>query len=375
MKLSDFDYNLPERFVAQTPCNPRDHSKLLVYNRATDVTEIKYFYDIIDYLKKGDVVVINTTRVMPARLMGIKEKPPVLTHHPLYKGGIPDTKIEVLLLRNLEAENSPFIKGGGTIGDGGFLSEDTHVTGCFYEVICKPLKRLKPHDKIIFDGGVIGELIDKDINTGTATMQFNISPEKIGEMPLPHYIHDYTGDKERYQTVYSKTVGSAAAPTAGLHWTPELMQKARGKGVIFAEVLLHVGLGTFRPVKVNEIEEHKMHSEYYEVTPETAKIISNAKVQGRRVICTGTTSVRTLEAIYKKHGKIIADTGETDIFIYPGKKFGVVDAMITNFHLPKSTLLMLVSAFVGREKILELYEIAKQNDFRFFSFGDACLFI
>ena len=331
MKLEDFNYALPEHFIAQTPVEPRCNSKMLVYNRANNKTEIKHFYDIVDYLEKGDVVVINTTKVMSARL-------------------IPLGRIkEVLLLKKLEANT--------------------------YEVLVKPLKRLKLKDNVNFAGGVVGELLSKDSEHGTAIMRFNKCVDDAGIVPLPQYIHGKLDDANRYNTVYAGKVGSAAAPTAGLHWTPELMEKARAKGVIFCEILLHVGLGTFRPVKVDNITEHKMHAEYYEVTPKAAKIINDAKDQGRRVICCGTTSIRTLESVYAGHGRMVAECADTDIFIYPPYKFGVVDAIITNFHLPKSTLLMLISAFIGREELLDLYELAKQNDFRFFSFGDACLFL
>lgn len=274
MKTSDFNFDLPERFIAQTAAEPRDHSKLLVYNKANNKTEINYFYDIINYLQKGDVIVINTTRVMDVR----------------------------------------YVKKQGFV-------------------------------------------------------------DSPGSVPLPPYIKTELKDKERYQTVYNNKAGSLAAPTAGLHWTPELMQQARDKGVIFCEVLLHVGVGTFRPVRCENITEHKMHPEYYEVTESAAKIINDAKAEGRRVIACGTTSVRTLESVYAKHGRMVAECGETNIFIYPPYKFGIVDAIITNFHLPKSTLIMLVSAFVGCEKVLELYEFAKYNDFRFYSFGDACLIL
>lgn len=349
MKTSDFDFDLPEHFIAQTPIEPRDSSKLLVYNRAADRAEVKHFYDIVDYLKKGDVVVINTTKVMAARLTPLERVK------------------EVLLLKKV----------------------DTNT----YEVLVKPLKRLRLNDTVKFAHRVVGELLSKNNEHGTAIMRFNMSPEAIGETPLPHYIK-IKSPCSRYDTVYAGAVGSAAAPTAGLHWTPELMQKARDKGVIFCEILLHVGLGTFRPVKVENITEHRMHSEYFQVTEAAAKIINDAKKEGRRIIACGTTSVRTLESVYSKHGYMVAETAETDIFIYPPYKFGVIDAIITNFHLPKSTLLMLVAAFLNSPSagastplrgtdgfgteciscILKLYELAKQNEFRFFSLGDACFF-
>jgi len=338
VKLDCFDYDLPEHFIAQTPVTPRDKSRLLVYDRAADRTELKHFCDIVDYLKPGDVIVINTTRVMPARLNGLR----------LREGAL-SINMEILLTSKLDKFQ--------------------------YEIICKPMRRLKVGDSVAIGGYAKGFVQSIDTQKGTAIMHFNRDPQDYGDMPLPHYIHEKLNDTERYQTVYSKTVGSCAAPTAGLHWTPELMERARKKGVIFCEILLHVGVGTFRPVKVDDIHDHKMHAEYYQVTADAARIINAAKRDGRRVICVGTTSMRTLEAVHAKHGAIVEDTGETDIFIYPGFHFNAADALVTNFHLPKSTLIMLVSAFVGREKVLELYETAKQNGFRFFSFGDACLFL
>jgi len=342
LKLSDFDYDLPESFIAQEPLAQRDQSKLMVYNRTTEAVVIKSFFNVLDYLQSGDVVVINTTKVMPARLYGTKQDA--------------CTKIEILLLKK--------------------LGNDT------YETLVKPLKCLNLHDEIIFGGELAAQMISKCMLTGTAVIRFNEGGaklenliENLGETPLPHYIKACAKDcKERYQTVYNKTCGSAAAPTAGLHWTEELMQKARDKGVIFCEVLLHVGLGTFRQVKTENITEHKMHAEYYEVSPESAQVIIDAKRENRRVVCVGTTALRTLEGLYAKYGEIKTDCGETDIFIYPPYKFMVADALITHFHLPRSTLLILVSALIGRNKTLELYELAKTNNFRFFSFGD-CMFI
>jgi S-adenosylmethionine:tRNA ribosyltransferase-isomerase len=339
MRLDDFDYDLPQEFIAQEPLEKRDHSKLLAYNRATDKVELLHFFDILKFLKKGDVLVLNVTRVIPARLVGIKEGT--------------GANIEVFLHKK--------------------LTQDT------YECLVKPLKRLKTGDKVFFGRIMLCELVSKDNDTGTAVMRFlpmvrSLEPiesllEKAGTMPLPHYITKPLprGEEERYQTVYNKTKGSVAAPTAGFHWTPELIEAAKAIGVIFAEVVLHVGLGTFRPVKCDDITEHKMHSERYEIPQETAEIIASAKRDGRRVICVGTTSLRTLEGGFNG----TAACGETDIFIYPPYKFKIADALITNFHLPKSTLLMLISAFVGRDKILELYELAKKNNFRFFSFGDS----
>ena len=335
MRLSDFDYDLPEEFIAQSPLEKRDDSKLLFYNRETDKHEIKQFFNILDYLRKGDVLVINNTRVIPARLIGYKEKT--------------NAKIELLLLKKIEVDT--------------------------YSVLVKPLKRLKLGDKVLFDTKLSAELIEKDEGTGCATVRFNTKNveaalDKLGEMPLPHYITKKLENKDRYQTVYARDNGSVAAPTAGLHWTPELIELAKTKGVIFAEVLLHVGLGTFRPVKVDNITEHKMHSEYYQIPNETADIITRAKEEKRRVICVGTTSLRAVESWAVTH-KLVDDT---NIFIYPPYDFKIANCLITNFHLPKSTLVMLVSAFMGREKTLELYEIAKKNNFRFFSFGD-CMFV
>jgi len=330
MQLTDFDYDLPEHFIAQTPLEKRDHSKLLTYNRATGQTEIKQFFNIIGDLKKGDVLVINNTRVIPARLFGVKEKT--------------GAKIEILLLKEVEGKT--------------------------WECLVKPLKRLRTHETVKIGANLTARLISKDEVEGVATMAFSDDPQPFGETPLPQYITQQIKDAERYQTVYNKTAGSVAAPTAGLHWTPELMDAAKRKGVIFTEVLLHVGIGTFRPVKVDNVHEHKMHSEYYEIPSAAQAEIAKAKQEGRRVICVGTTSIRAVEA-FARTGKPVSDT---DIFIYPPFNFKITDGLITNFHLPKSTLIMLVAAFVGREKILELYEIAKQNNFRFFSFGD-CMFL
>jgi S-adenosylmethionine:tRNA ribosyltransferase-isomerase len=332
---SDFFYNLPEELIAQTPAEPRDSSRLLVYHRNTDTVEHKIFHDIIDYLHAGDVLVINNTKVIPARLYAT-------TAH----GGV----VEVLLLKRYD--------------------KDT------WEVLVKPGKkchigtRLTVGDKLA--------LTVKDITpTGERIVEFAYEGvfehilDEVGLMPLPPYIKEKLKDKNRYQTVYAKTEGSAAAPTAGLHFTPELLQRIKDMGVQIAEVMLHVGLGTFRPVKENIITDHKMHSEYYEVSEQSAQIISSAKREGRRVIAVGTTSVRTLESAAKEDGTLSACHGNTEIFIYPPYKFKCVDALITNFHLPESTLIMLVAAMVGREKILDLYNQAVANRYRFFSFGDA----
>ena len=340
--LSEYDYDLPEHMIASAPMEPRDACQMLVYNRATQENKIQHFRDILSYLKSGDVVVINETRVIPARLMGHKTT---------------GAQIEILLLKKNTLTN--------------------------YEVLVKPLRRLKIGDVVNVADRITATLISKDIESGTAEMQLvcadgsqNLEAviDQVGEIPLPHYIQNGKATKENYNTVYAKVDGSAAAPTAGLHWTDDLIEKARAKGVIFAPVVLDVGLGTFRPVKVDDITQHNMHHERYQISESTAKIINDALCDGRRIIATGTTSLRTLEGCFAKHGQIKAVTDSTDIFIYPPYHFNVVSALITNFHLPKSTLLMLVSAFIGREKALELYELAKQNNFRFYSFGD-CMFL
>lgn len=335
----DFYYDLPEELIAQTPIDPRDHSRLLVYDRATDKIEHKHFYDLPSYLKKGDLLVINNTRVIPARIFGHIE------NH--------ESVLEVLLLKR---------------------KDYTH-----WETIMKPARKARLGSVIHFCdelSAVVTEVGDY----GARTIEFKFDGvfedilDRVGNMPLPPYIKEKLADKERYQTVYSKVEGSAAAPTAGLHFTPELMQKVRDMGVDFAEVLLHIGLGTFRPVKEENILDHEMHTEYYEIDEENAKKINDAIKEGRRVICVGTTSVRTLETVADEQGYVRAQKGDTSIFIYPGYKFKCVKALITNFHLPESTLIMLVSAFVGREKTLEIYKTAVEEKYRFFSFGDACFF-
>ncbi len=335
----DFYYDLPEELIAQTPIDPRDHSRLLVYDRASDKIEHKHFYDLPSYLKKGDLLVINNTRVIPARIFGHIE------NH--------ESVLEVLLLKR---------------------KDYTH-----WETIMKPARKARLGSVIHFCdelSAVVTEVGDY----GARTIEFKFDGvfedilDRVGNMPLPPYIKEKLADKERYQTVYSKVEGSAAAPTAGLHFTPELMQKVRDMGVDFAEVLLHIGLGTFRPVKEENILDHEMHTEYYEIDEENAKKINDAIKEGRRVICVGTTSVRTLETVADEQGYVRAQKGDTSIFIYPGYKFKCVKALITNFHLPESTLIMLVSAFVGREKTLEIYKTAVEEKYRFFSFGDACFF-
>lgn len=335
MNKSDFYYNLPEELIAQTPVEPRDHSRMLVYDRETGEIEHKHFYDIIDYLKAGDVLVINDTKVLPARIYGVKEGT--------------GAKIEFLLHKRIRLDE--------------------------WEVLVKPAKKATVGAVIRFSDELTATVTGY-VGEGLRTVRFSYDGvfedilSRVGEMPLPHYIHERLSDGTRYQTVYARESGSSAAPTAGLHFTPELLQKIRDKGVEIVKVLLHVGLGTFRPVKAENILDHKMHSEYYCVTPEAAAAVNKAKAEGRRVIAVGTTSVRTLESAWHD-GKLNAESGETSIFIYPPYKFKAVDALITNFHLPESTLIMLVSAFIGRENALKMYECAVENKYRFFSFGDA----
>ena len=336
MKTDDFDYYLPESLIAQHPAEKRDHARLLVLNKETGETEDEYFYDIIDYLKPGDVLVMNDTRVIPARLFGHREGK--------------EESIEVFLLLNIEGKN--------------------------WECLVRPGKKMKIGTKVIFSEELSGEV--KDIKEdGNRIIEFcyegifNEILDRLGNVPLPPYIKEELKEPEEYQTVYSKNPGSVAAPTAGLHFTKELLDKIEAKGIELAYLTLNVGLGTFRPVSVEDITDHKMHSEFYTISKETADIINNAHKKGNKVIATGTTSIRTLESVYKKNGKIQEDSGWTDIFIYPGFEFEVVDAMITNFHLPKSTLVMLVSAFASKDIILNAYEHAVNNKYRFFSFGDA----
>lgn len=338
LKKSDFYYDLPEELIAQTPAEPRDSSRLLVYDRVSDKVEHKIFRDIKNYLRKGDVLVVNNTKVLPARLFAHTEH-----------GG----KVEVLLLKRLSALR--------------------------WEVLVKPGKKCRPgtvltiEEKLSLTVASVTESGERIVDFKCDGV-FEEALERVGSMPLPPYIHEKLKDKNRYQTVYAKTDGSAAAPTAGLHFTPQLLEEIKAMGVEVAEILLHVGLGTFRPVKEDAITDHKMHSEYYEVNERAADIISRAKRKGRRVIAVGTTSVRTLESAAKDDGTIEPCRGNTSIFIYPPYKFRCVDALITNFHLPESTLIMLVAAMVGREKILELYKTAVEEKYRFFSFGD-CMFI
>ena len=338
-RKSDFYYDLPPEQIAQTPAEPRDSSRLFVYDRAKDKVEHRIFRDITDYLKAGDVLVINNTKVLPARLYAHTEH-----------GGL----IEILLLKRLERDK--------------------------WEVLAKPGRKcavgksFKIGDKLSFTVEGITDSGERIINFSYDGVFENIL-EEVGSMPLPPYLKDKLKDKDRYQTVYAKTDGSAAAPTAGLHFTPELLEKIRSMGIEIVEVLLHVGLGTFRPVKEDIITDHKMHGEYYEVSEQAAAALNRAKAERKRIIAVGTTSVRTLESATGEDGVVRAGSGETYIFIYPPYKFKCVDALITNFHLPESTLIMLVAALVGREKILSLYKTAVDEGYRFFSFGDAMFII
>ena len=336
---STYFYELPQELIAQTPIEPRDHSRLLCFNRKTQELKHKHFFDIVDFLKPGDLLVVNNTKVLPARLFGYKNET--------------GAKIEVLLQKRIN------------------LTE--------WEVIVKPAKRLSEGTEIVFNQNIKCYVTEKG-DYGSCKIKFEYDKNKtfeehlmeIGTMPLPPYIKEKLKDQNRYQTVYAKYDGSSAAPTAGLHFTKLLMEKLKQKGVEIENVLLHVGLGTFRPVKEDNILNHEMHSEYFEITPEVAEKINKAKREGRRVIAVGTTSVRTLESAVDENGLVIPQKRETKIFIYPPYKFKVVDALITNFHLPESTLIMLVSAFVGDiDKTLELYKTAVDGKYRFFSFGDA----
>ncbi len=340
MKTSDFDYILPENLIAQTPVYPRDTSRLLVYNRKQDKIEHKHFYEIIDYLKEGDVLVRNNTKVLPARTFAYTEH-----------GG----KVEILLLKRFN------------------LNE--------WEVLVKPGKKARIGAKLTISDELSLEVISNIEESGSRRVRFSYNGvfediiSRVGEMPLPPYITEKLKDQNRYQTVYAKVDGSAAAPTAGLHFTDELIEKIKAKGVEIVDVLLHVGLGTFRPVKTDDILSHHMHSEYYEISTESADKINKAKKEGRRIIAVGTTSVRTLESASDENGFVKPVKDNTEIFIYPPYKFKCVDSLITNFHLPKSTLLMLVSSLSTREKMLEIYNTAVSEKYRFFSFGDACLIL
>lgn len=341
LNTKDFDYFLPEELIAQTPLEPRDSSRLMVMNRQTGALEHKHFYDILDYLQSGDCLILNDSRVLPARIFGTKAET--------------GANIEFLLLRQVENKR--------------------------WEVLARPGKKARIGTRFVFGNGLlIGTVVDV-LEDGNRIVAFECEGsfyetlDKIGQMPLPPYIHEKLKDKERYQTVYSRELGSAAAPTAGLHFTKELLQKVKAKGVKIGFVTLHVGLGTFRPVKVDDVTKHKMHSEHYQITEETAALINETKKNGGRVISVGTTSCRTLETVAAKEGRICASEGWTDIFIYPGFEFQVLDGLITNFHLPESTLIMLVSAFAGYDNVMNAYKKAVEEHYRFFSFGDAMLLL
>lgn len=342
MKTSDFYYDLPQELIAQHPIEPRDASRLMVLDKDTGVVAHRHFYDICDYLKEGDCLILNDTRVLPARIYGIKEGT--------------GAKVEFLLLNQEEKD--------------------------VWEVLAGPGKRAKEGTRFVFGDGIMKAEVLRVLPNGNRIAKFTYSGvnffdalDKIGEMPLPHYITEHLEDKERYQTVYSRELGSAAAPTAGLHFTEELLQKIKAKGIKVGFVTLHVGLGTFRPVKADNIEDHKMHSEHYSIPKETAELINNTKKNGGRVVAVGTTCCRTLESVCKAKGEVCEYDDWTSIFIYPGYKFKCIDALVTNFHLPESTLIMLVSAFCGYEKTMNAYKIAVEEKYRFFSFGDAMLII
>lgn len=341
MNVEEFDYDLPESLIAQTPLKDRDQSRLLVLGRNSGNIEHKHFKDVINYLETGDTLVLNDTRVMPARLFGLKEET--------------GAKVEMLMLTRIENND--------------------------WEVLLKPAKRIKVGNKLSFgEGKIIAECIE-ELDQGGRIMRLyyeGILEERLnelGEMPLPPYIKERLDDPDRYQTVYAKESGSAAAPTAGLHFTDELLDEIRAKGINIAFITLHVGLGTFRPVSVEDINDHEMHSEYYQMTQETANLLNQTKKEGHRIISVGTTSTRTLETIRRDYNEFVAVSGWTDIFIYPGFTYKAIDGLITNFHLPKSTLVMLVSAFSSRENILNAYKEAVKLEYRFFSFGDAMLII
>ena len=339
MKVEDFDYYLPENLIAQTPLEKRDTSRLLVLDKKTGEIEHKHFYDIIEYLNEGDTLVLNDTKVLPARLIGEKEETKAV--------------IEILLLKNISGDD--------------------------WECLVKPARRIKVGTIVTFGNGLLKAKCIKEEAEGIRHFTLIYSGilmeilEQLGTMPLPPYIHEKLADQSRYQTVYAKEIGSAAAPTAGLHFTKDLLEKIKEKGVNIAYITLHVGLGTFRPVSVDKVEEHKMHTEYYQMSKETAELLTKTKENHKRIISVGTTSTRTLETIMTKYNEFKACSGWTNIFIYPGYEFKAIDALITNFHLPKSTLVMLVSALAGRENILNAYKTAVNEEYRFFSFGDAML--
>ncbi len=337
MKTEDFDFDLPERLIAQTPLKKRDASKFLVLDKETGDIEHRHFTDVLDYLEPGDVLVLNDTKVIPARLYGHKEDT--------------NAAIEILMLKDLGSD--------------------------VWQVLCKPAKRVKEGTVISFGDGRLKAKCTAVLEDGIRHLKLLYEGilleilDELGEMPLPPYIHEKLTEKNRYQTVYAKYEGSAAAPTAGLHFTEDLLHKIKEKGILITTVTLHVGLGTFRPVAVDDVKSHKMHSEEYHMSKETADILNKAKEEHRRIISVGTTSVRTLETIMNLYGTFKECHGNTEIFIYPGYKFKAIDALITNFHLPKSTLVMLVSALAGKENILNAYKEAIEKEYRFFSFGDS----
>ena len=337
MKVEEFDYNLPEELIAQTPLKKRDASRLMVLDRKTGEIEHKHFSDIIDYLEEGDTLVLNDTKVLPARLIGEK----------VDTGAV----IEILLLKNIEGDD--------------------------WECLVKPARRIKVGTVVSFGDGLLKAQCIKELDQGIRHFKLIYEGilmeilEKLGTMPLPPYIHEKLADQTRYQTVYAREVGSAAAPTAGLHFTKELLERIKDKGINIAFVTLHVGLGTFRPVSVSSVEEHEMHSEYYHMNKKTAELLIKTKKEGHRIISVGTTSTRTLESIMTKYHEFRECSGWTNIFIYPGYKFKAIDCLITNFHLPKSTLIMLVSALAGKKNIMNAYNTAVEEKYRFFSFGDA----
>lgn len=340
MRTKDFYFDLPDSAIAQTPLLKRDTSKLMVLQRSTDQIEHRHFNDILDYLQPGDCLVLNDTKVLPARIYGQRSS---------------GAKVEFLLLSQTEKDH--------------------------WKCLVKPGKKAKVGDAFSFDGVGMTARVVAILEDGIRLVKFDYDGvfeailEQIGAMPLPPYIHEHLEDQDRYQTIYHRHLGSAAAPTAGLHFTKALLKQIADKGVAIAYVTLHVGLGTFRPVKASDIKEHQMHAEWYRLDQANAQLIATTKVSGGRVISVGTTSTRTLESIYQKHDKVVADSDWTNIFIHPGYQFGVIDALITNFHLPESTLLMLVSAFYQREQVLAAYQTAVEHDYRFFSFGDAMLIL
>ena len=342
MLKKDFWYDFPKEYIAQQPVSPRDAARLMVLDRSSDRIEHKIFHDLPDLLEPGDLLVVNNSKVLPARIVGVKQP----------TGAV----CELLLLRQVKGDQ--------------------------WECLAKPGKRMQPGTQVRFGDGTLNAVVDETLEDGNKLVTFYYDTETLyekldefGKMPLPPYIPQQLEDQSQYQTVYAKELGSAAAPTAGLHFTPQLMEALRAKGVEFAEVTLHVGLGTFRPVQEDEITDHKMHSEWYCIDEETAHKIQAAKAAGRRVIAVGTTSCRTLEAVAAKYGEIRPCSGNTEIFLYPGVSLRCIDGLITNFHLPESTLIMLVSAFYGYEKTMEAYRVAVEEKYRFFSFGDAMLIL